>query len=214
MSVLAVQTLWLIHPSRSREDPTMTTDTQLTTDSPTDQAVRPAADIAPVRGRPTRQVMGAISLLILLLDQVTKQMVRASIAVYDSVEIIPGFFNLVHVHNTGAAFGFLNSASLANKQLLMTSIAVVALGAILAYAWQVGPYETLTRAGLALILGGAAGNLVDRASVGYVVDFVDVYWRTHHFWAFNVADSAITVGAGLLILDMLMVNRADVSTAV
>jgi signal peptidase II len=192
----------------------MTTDTQLTTDSPTDQAVRPAADIAPVRGRPTRQVMGAISLLILLLDQVTKQMVRASIAVYDSVEIIPGFFNLVHVHNTGAAFGFLNSASLANKQLLMTGIAVVALGAILVYAWQVGPYETLTRAGLALILGGAAGNLVDRASVGYVVDFVDVYWRTHHFWAFNVADSAITVGAGLLILDMLMVNRADVSTAV
>jgi signal peptidase II len=158
--------------------------------------------------------MATISLVILLLDQLTKQMVRTSIAVYDAVEIIPGFLNIVHVHNTGAAFGFLNSTNLANKQLLMTGIAIVALGAILAYAWQVGPSETLTRAGLALILGGAAGNLVDRASVGYVVDFVDVYWRTHHFWAFNVADSAITVGAGLLILDMLMVNRADVSTAV
>jgi|TARA_B110000263_G_scaffold236494_2_gene235895 signal peptidase II len=192
----------------------MTTDSEITPDTQTDQALPPSAEVVPTRGRPTRQVMAIISLVILLLDQLTKQMVRTSIAVYDAVEVIPGFLNLVHVHNTGAAFGFLNSASLANKQLLMTSIAVVALGAILAYAWQVGPYETLTRAGLALILGGAAGNLVDRASVGYVVDFVDVYWRTHHFWAFNVADSAITVGAGLLILDMLMVNRADVSTAV
>jgi signal peptidase II len=192
----------------------MTTDSPITPDTQADQVLPPSAEVVPTRGRPTRQVMAIISLVILLLDQLTKQMVRTSIAVYDAVEIIPGFLNLVHVHNTGAAFGFLNSASLANKQLLMTSIAVVALGAILAYAWQVGPYETLTRAGLALILGGAAGNLVDRASVGYVVDFVDVYWRTHHFWAFNVADSAITVGAGLLILDMLMVNRADVSTAV
>jgi len=192
----------------------MTTDTQLAPDTQTDQARPPSAEVVPIRGRPTRQVMATISLVILLLDQLTKQMVRTSIAVYDAVEIIPGFLNLVHVHNTGAAFGFLNSATLANKQLLMTAVAVVALGAILAYAWQVGPHETLTRAGLALILGGAAGNLVDRASVGYVVDFVDVYWRTHHFWAFNVADSAITVGAGLLILDMLMVNRADVSTAV
>jgi signal peptidase II len=192
----------------------MTTDSQIAPDTQTDQALPPSVEVVPIRGRPTRQVMATISLVILLLDQLTKQMVRTSIAVYDAVEIIPGFLNLVHVHNTGAAFGFLNSASLANKQLLMTGIAVVALGAILAYAWQVGPYETLTRAGLALILGGAAGNLVDRASVGYVVDFVDVYWRTHHFWAFNVADSAITVGAGLLIFDMLMVNRADVSTAV
>ena len=135
----------------------MTTDSQTTTDGQADQTV-PPADVAPVRGHPTRQVMGATSLIILLLDQLTKQMVRTSIEVYDSIEVIPGFLNLVHVHNTGAAFGFLNSASLANKQLLMTGIALVALGAILAYAWQVGPDERLTRSGLALILGGGRGQ--------------------------------------------------------
>ncbi len=174
----------------------------------------PTIEVEDGPGLMTRRVMVTISVAILALDQLTKQMVRTSITLYDSMEVIPGWLNLVHVRNTGAAFGFLNSANLANKQLLMTGIAVVALAAILAYAWQVGPRETLTRAGLALILGGAAGNLIDRASVGYVVDFVDVYWRTHHFWAFNVADSAITVGAGLLILDMLVVTRADVSTAI
>ena len=188
--------------------------TPMTSDLQTEQALSPPVQAQSVRGVMTRSVMATISLGVLALDQLTKQMVRSSIAVYDVIEVIPGFFNLVHVHNTGAAFGFLNSATLANKQLLMTGIAIVALAAILAYAWQIGQEETLTRAGLAFIMGGAAGNLVDRAAVGYVVDFVDVYWRTHHFWAFNVADSAITVGAGLLILDMLFVNRADVSTAV
>ena len=88
--------------------------------------------------------MAAISIGVLALDQLTKQMVRSSMAVYDVIEVIPGFFNLVHVHNTGAAFGFLNSANLANKQLLMTGIAIVALAAILAYAWQVGQEETVT----------------------------------------------------------------------
>ncbi len=186
----------------------------MTTESQTEHVLPPTVETGPAPSLMTRRVMATVTVAILALDQLTKQMVRTSIALYDAIEVIPGFLNLVHVHNTGAAFGFLNSASLANKQVLMTGIAVVALAAILAYAWQVGPREPLTRAGLALILGGAAGNLVDRASAGYVVDFVDVYWRTHHFWAFNVADSAITVGAGLLILDMLVVNRTDVSTAV
>ena len=95
----------------------------------------------------------------------------------------------------------------------MTVIALVALAAIGIFASRVGSRETLTRAGLALILGGAVGNLIDRATAGYVIDFVDVYWRTYHFWAFNVADSAITVGACLLILDMFVVSR-DVSTSV
>ena len=186
----------------------------MTTESDSANILPPAIEVEDAPGLITRRVMVTISATILALDQLTKQMVQASITLYDSIEVIPGWLNLVHVHNTGAAFGFLNSANLANKQLLMTGIAVVALAAILAYAWQVGPRETLTRVGLALILGGAAGNLIDRASVGYVVDFVDVYWRTHHFWAFNVADSSITVGAGLLILDMLVVTRADVSTSV
>ncbi len=186
----------------------------MTSESLTEQMASPPAQIPPVAGALTGRVMAIVAIAVLALDQLTKQMVRASLALYDVIEVIPGFLNLVHVRNTGAAFGFLNSANLVNKQLLMTGIALVAFAAILVYAWRVGHEERLTRAGLSLILGGAAGNLVDRASVGYVVDFVDVYWRTHHFWAFNVADSAITVGAGLLILDMLVVNRTDVSTAV
>ena len=199
-------------PTQSVRSPDL--DAAMTAESDSANVLPPAIEVADAPGLMTRRVMVTTSVAILALDQLTKQMVRTSITLYDSIEVIPGWLNLVHVRNTGAAFGFLNSANLANKQLLMTGIAVVALAAILAYARQVGPRETLTRAGLALILGGAAGNLIDRASVGYVVDFVDVYWRTHHFWAFNVADSTITVGAVLLILDMLVVTRADVSTAV
>ncbi len=178
----------------------------------TAQLVTPSTETAPA-GMMTRGVMAAIAVAILILDQVTKQLVRGGIALNDAIEVVPGFLNLVHVRNTGAAFGFLNAVDLDYKQVLMTGIALVALAAIGLFASQVGSRETLTRAGLALILGGAAGNLIDRAVAGYVVDFVDVYWRSYHFWAFNVADSAITVGACLLILDMFVVTR-DVSTSV
>ena len=157
----------------------------------------------------TRRVMAVISVVIIGLDQATKQLVRAEIAFNDALEVIPGFLNLVHVRNTGAAFGILNVTDLAYKRFLMTGIASVALVAIASYAWRVASHETLSRTGLALILGGAVGNLIDRAAVGYVVDFVDVYWGGVHFWAFNVADSAITVGAGLLIVDMFWGPRPE-----
>lgn len=161
----------------------------------------------------SRNVLAGASAAIVALDQVTKQMVRAGIALHDSIEVIPGLLNLVHVRNTGAAFGFLNFADLPGKQALMTGMALLALAAVGWFASQVGPRAVLARAGLALIVGGAVGNLIDRAAVGHVVDFVDVYWGSVHFWAFNVADSAITVGAGLLILDLLR-SPDDVSTAV
>ncbi len=186
----------------------------MTIESQTAPVVTPAPDIAPAAaGFMTRRVMGTISVAVLILDQVSKLLVRTQIGLNDSIEIVPGLLNLVHVRNTGAAFGFLNAVVLANKQFLMTAVALVALAAIGLYAWRVGSQEALARAGLALILGGAVGNLIDRAAAGYVLDFVDVYWRSYHFWAFNVADSAITVGACLLILDMLVVTR-DVSTPV
>ena len=186
----------------------------MTTKSQTAPVVTPTSDFTPLpAGVLTRRVMAAIGVAILVLDQLTKLLVRTQIALHDSIEIVPGFLNLVHVRNTGAAFGFLNDVDLGYKQLLMTTVAVVALLAIGLYAWRVGSRERLARAGLALILGGAGGNLIDRALVGYVVDFVDVYWRSYHFWAFNVADSAITVGACLLILDMFVATN-DVSTPV
>jgi len=186
----------------------------MTTESQTAPVVTPTSDFTPLlAGVLTRRVMAAIGVAILVLDQLTKLLVRTQIALHDSIEIVPGFLNLVHVRNTGAAFGFLNGVDLGYKQLLMTTVSVVALLAIGLYAWRVGSRERLARAGLALILGGAVGNLIDRALVGYVVDFVDVYWRSYHFWAFNVADSAITVGACLLILDMFVATN-DVSTPV
>ena len=100
------------------------------------------------------------------------------------------------------------------KPLVMIGIAALALVAIAAYATQLGFHERLARFGLALILGGALGNLVDRAVFGYVVDFVDVYWGTTHFWAFNVADSAITIGAILVVLDMIGLGRRHASHSV
>jgi signal peptidase II len=145
--------------------------------------------------------------LIVVSDQATKALVRSSLALGDSRNIIPGFLDLTHVQNTGAAFGLLNNVDVPYKSVLMIVVAAIALIAIAMYGTQLGFEDRLARFGLALILGGAFGNLIDRALVGHVVDFVDVYWRGVHFWAFNVADAAITVGAAAVILDMLGVGR-------
>jgi signal peptidase II len=118
---------------------------------------------------------------------------------------------LTHVRNTGAAFGLLNASEFRFKAALIGVIAVAALVGVGLYAASLARHELLARVGLALIIGGAAGNLIDRLVIGSVVDFVDVYWGSHHFWAFNVADSAITVGAAFMILDMLGVGNSHVS---
>jgi signal peptidase II len=114
--------------------------------------------------------------------------------------------DFTHVRNTGAAFGILNGSTFPFKAALIGVIAVAALVGVGMYAASLGRHELLARIGLALIIGGAAGNLIDRVIVGSVIDFVDVYWRTYHFWAFNIADSAITVGAAVMILDMLRIG--------
>jgi signal peptidase II len=145
--------------------------------------------------------------VIVILDQVTKALVRAYLPHGDSRTIVPGFLDLAHVQNTGAAFGMLNDVDFAYKALVMVAIAFIALLAIAAYGTQLGFNDKLARSGLALILGGAFGNLIDRAFAGHVVDFVDVYWGAYHFWAFNVADAAITVGAIFVILDTFGLGR-------
>ena len=144
---------------------------------------------------------------IVVLDQLTKFMVKAAIPLYSKREVIPNFLDFTHVQNTGAAFGLLNTAEFPFKSVVMIAIAAVALIAIAVYARQLGPEEKLSRYGLVLILGGAFGNLIDRAVAGYVVDFVDVYWGEVHFWAFNVADAAISIGAVLVLLDMIGIGR-------
>lgn len=148
-----------------------------------------------------------IAVAIVALDQATKAMVRARLPLHESITVIPGFFDLTHVRNTGAAFGMLDNANFPYKPALMVVVALIALGAVASYALTLPATQRIARFGLALILGGAIGNLIDRATMGYVVDFVDVYFRGVHFWAFNVADSAITVGVVLMLLDVLGVGR-------
>ena len=139
---------------------------------------------------------------VVALDQLTKAMVRNALALHDSVEVIPGFLSLTRVHNTGAAFGMLNGVDFAFKAVVMSIVALLALAGVGWYALSVPRSDVLARAGIAGVVGGAIGNLIDRAGAGYVLDFVDAYWNGWHFWAFNVADAAISVGVGLLVIDI------------
>ncbi len=154
-----------------------------------------------------------IPIAVVVFDQVTKAVIRWSIPLHDSVEIIPGLLSFTHVRNTGAAFGLLNNADIPYKTALISFIAVAGLVAVAVYAMTLPREQVAARAGLALVLGGAAGNLIDRFIEGSVVDFVDVYWGQYHFWAFNVADSAITIGVSIMLLDMLLAGSRVSKTA-
>jgi len=162
---------------------------------------------------PPRRLEIWVPIVIVVLDQLTKAIVRSMLPLHASVTVIPGVMDFTHVRNTGAAFGLLNAADFRFKTVLIGVIAVAALVGVGIYAASLARHEIMARVGLALIIGGAAGNLIDRVVIGSVVDFVDVYWRTHHFWAFNVADSAITVGAAVMILDMLGIGTHVSKTA-
>ena len=142
----------------------------------------------------------AIAALVVIADQASKSAISASLRLGEIREIT-GFFNLVLAHNRGAAFSFLSDAG-GWQRLLFIGIAVAATAFIVVMLARHSG-ERLFSVGLALILGGALGNLWDRIALGHVVDFLDFHALGWHFWAFNLADSAITVGAGLLILDSL-----------
>jgi len=165
--------------------------------------VRPAAVagwLAP--GRRLRPELW-LALGLIIADQVSKAAVRAYIPLYDTIEVIPGLLNLTHALNTGAAFGFLDRLEFAYKAVVVGVLATSALAAIVFYAMTLGSETRLSRLALTLVVAGAVGNLIDRVVAGAVVDFVDVYVGTWHFWAFNVADTCISCGAVLLIFDML-----------
>jgi signal peptidase II len=164
--------------------------------------------------RYSRQVDLWIALAVVVLDQIVKAIVRREIALNESITVIPGFFDLTRVHNTGTAFGFMNATDFPFKTVILACIAIGALAALAVYAATLPASQWLARIGLALILGGAAGNLIDRITEGYVVDFVDLYWSGWHFWAFNVADASITVGVALMILDLLGAGSRHVSRVV
>jgi signal peptidase II len=145
-----------------------------------------------------------VSAAVMLADQVTKQLIVKNLGWFDVLPVLP-HFNLVHMHNTGAAFSMLSGA----PPLFFIALGVAVSVGILWWLRQNPRGQTLFAAALALILGGALGNVIDRATRGYVVDFLDFYWGSWHFAAFNVADMAISTGAGLLILDMLLEARRN-----
>ena len=163
--------------------------------------------------RPSLLQLG-IAAGVVLLDQATKAVVRARFELHESVTVIPGVFDLTRVHNTGAAFGFLDPIEFPYKPAVLATIAVAALVGLAFYSSTLEHSQRLTRTGLAVVIGGAAGNRIDRVTAGYVLDFVDLYYGNWHFWAFNVADAAINVGVALMILELLGVGRVRVPTAV
>ncbi|MCL2669759.1 MAG: signal peptidase II [Syntrophaceae bacterium] len=138
--------------------------------------------------------------LVVLLDQVTKAWILATLKIHEGFPVIDGFFNIVHVRNPGAAFSFLASAPAVFRSIFFLAVTVVAILLILYYLRRTDARDWPVVASLAMILGGAAGNLIDRVRFGEVVDFLDVYIGAHHWPAFNVADSAISTGAVLLAL--------------
>ena len=142
-----------------------------------------------------------VALITLLLDQLTKIAVVGAFQLGEALPIT-SFFNLVRVHNPGAAFSFLADAG-GWQRWFFTGLGVLAAG-VMVYLLRMHAGQTLFCLALSLLLGGAVGNVIDRLLYSYVIDFLDFYYGTWHFPAFNVADSAITLGAGLLILDELL----------
>ncbi len=142
--------------------------------------------------------------ITILVDQVTKEIVLHAFSLHESLEIIPGFFTLTHIRNTGGAFGLLAGEATWLRTLFFLVVSCLALGIVLYLYTRIAHCKVWTAASLAMIFGGALGNLIDRLRFGEVVDFLDLHIGTLHWPAFNVADSAITVGVGILFFKALL----------
>ena len=145
----------------------------------------------------------AIALVVFVGDQTTKSMVESSIPEHTIVPIIPHLFNLTHVKNAGAAFGIFSETPSPLKTVVLIAVSAALLVTVIAFVWQSRRLHWEAGVGLALILGGALSNLVDRIRLGRVVDFLDFYFRSYHWYTFNLADSAIVIGAFFLILQVV-----------
>lgn len=141
--------------------------------------------------------------LIILIDQVTKGIVQSKFFLGETVPVIEGLFNFTYVKNPGAAFGFLANASIEIRQFMFLLLPVIACLWLVILIWKTRHENFLLCISYSLILAGAIGNLIDRFSMGYVVDFLDFYYGKNHFPAFNIADSSITIAAFLLIIDFI-----------
>ena len=152
-----------------------------------------------------------LALFIVLLDRWTKRLVAARIAMYTHIQVIPGFFRITHTENTGAAFSLFADSPSHWKTVMLISFSVIAMIVVSILLWNQSHPFTMTGIALSLILGGAFGNLWDRVAAGRVVDFLDVYYRTYHWPVFNLADSAIVVGASLLLWEIIFGHSKSAS---
>ena len=144
---------------------------------------------------------------VFALDRLTKWIVETRVSLGDTRTVIPGFFDIVRAQNRGVAFGVFNESTFEWRTTLLVLVSVVAVVVVSAIIWKARQLDPRSLWGFALVLGGAAGNLFDRTLSGRVTDFLDFYIRDYHWPAFNVADSALVVGSGLLLLDLLRPQR-------
>lgn len=155
----------------------------------------------------SRVIYVTIAALVFCSDQLTKQMVREGIPLQSVVTVVPHFFNLTHTENPGAAFGLFSDSPSAWKTAVLILVSAALLVTVIAIVWRSRRLQWETGVGLALILGGAFSNLLDRVRYGHVVDFLDFYFRRYHWFTFNLADTSIVMGAGFLILQVLFAEE-------
>jgi signal peptidase II len=148
----------------------------------------------------------SIALIVVLLDRWTKHLAATRIALYSHIQVIPGFFRITHTENTGAAFSLFADSPAHWKTAMLIAFSLVAMVIVTVLLWRQSRALTVTAVALSLILGGATGNLWDRVARGRVVDFLLVYVKQYQWPVFNLADSAIVIGATLLVLEILFVH--------
>lgn len=153
-----------------------------------------------------------ISLAVFLVDQITKKIVTTGMIRHQSIQVIPDLLNVTYIHNRGAVFGFGSNFSAPYLAWILSLLSILSLVVILIYFLRVNVTNRLLYSGLALVLGGALGNLFDRLRNGYVVDFIDMHWFGHHWPTYNFADFSICVGVGLLLLST-SIKPKEVSSA-
>lgn len=157
---------------------------------------------------PDRRLLAFLTAIgVFLADRWSKWLVETRFDAFDTKVVIPGFFNIVRSNNAGVAFGIFSENSTHHRTFALILVSLVAVLILAAMLWRIDRQDKTTAAGLSLIFGGALGNVYDRASVGSVTDFLDFHAGAYHWYVFNLADSAICFGAGLLIVSMLISNR-------
>jgi signal peptidase II len=142
------------------------------------------------------------------LDQLSKAAISSALKLYEVQPIIHGLINLTHIHNTGIAFGLLAGQTSLMRTLFFVAVSLLAMGVVLWMVMRLPEGQKVELVALSLVFGGALGNAIDRIRLGKVIDFIDVYYRSYHWPAFNVADSAITIGVILLLFRLVFVKES------